>query len=145
MDEFDIEFLNATGAGPSISELYNQSYDGSSGVVEFDGYYYVNNPDVAETNYRKYGRTIPTKEVAMIRIFRHGVKIESKLHIIEIYRRDIIKCTDRISTVDDDDGSEMKVCFFPSNHQRIYFRVLETDPSDKSCAQLKEDWGRDLC
>lgn len=145
MDEVDIEFVNTTGAGPNISELYNKTFDGSSGIVEFDGYYYVSNPDVAESDYRKYGRTIPTKEVAMIRRFKHGVKVESNLHIIEIYRRDIIECTDRISTIEYDDGSEMKVCFFPSNHQRIYFHILETNPTDESCARLKAEWKLNAC
>lgn len=51
---------------------------------------------------------------------------EERAYMIEIYRRVIHECTDRISEEEDDDGTPMRVCFFPTNLQTIYFRVLET-------------------
>jgi hypothetical protein len=35
-----------------------------------------------------------------------------------------------ISEIDDEDGETMKVCFFPTNRIRLWFRVLE-DMNDK--------------
>ena len=47
-------------------------------------------------------------------------------YVVEIYRRVIHECTDRISEEEDDDGTPMRICFFPTNLQTLYFRVIET-------------------
>ena len=51
--------------------------------------------------------------------------LEYKEYIIEIYRRVIHESTDKISEIEDD-GVPMSVCFFPTDKQTIYFRILET-------------------
>jgi hypothetical protein len=51
-------------------------------------------------------------------------ELENRLFQIEIYKREKIENTDVISTIDDEDGGEMDVCFFPTDIQIIYFKVL---------------------
>jgi len=47
--------------------------------------------------------------------------IEGHAYNIEIYKKVIHDCTDKTSKLDD-----YGICFFPTNTQTIYFRVLET-------------------
>ena len=49
---------------------------------------------------------------------------EKHFYKIEIFKRELYKSTDRYSTIEDD-GEPMRVCFFPTNEQKIYFRILE--------------------
>ncbi len=51
---------------------------------------------------------------------------EEYAYNVEIYKRVVHECTDRISEEEDDDGTPMQICFFPTNRQTLYFRVLET-------------------
>jgi hypothetical protein len=43
---------------------------------------------------------------------------------IEIYKRILLKDTSVAGPVEDTDGVIMNVCFFPTMHQTLYFRVL---------------------
>jgi hypothetical protein len=52
-------------------------------------------------------------------------ELECLQYIVEVYKKVIHENTDVISDIDDGDGENMKVCFFPTNRQTIYFRVLE--------------------
>jgi hypothetical protein len=51
--------------------------------------------------------------------------IEEYMYLIEIYKRVIHESTDKYTEIEED-GMPMKVCFFPTNKQTIYFRILET-------------------
>ena len=52
-------------------------------------------------------------------------ELETLQYIVEIYQKVIHENTDVVSEIDDDDGANTRVCFFPTNRQTIYFRVLE--------------------
>jgi hypothetical protein len=52
-------------------------------------------------------------------------ELECLQYIIEVYKKVIHKNTDVISEIDDGYGENTRVCFFPTNRQTIYFRVLE--------------------
>jgi hypothetical protein len=52
-------------------------------------------------------------------------ELESLQYIIEIYKKVIHENTDVISEIEDNNRDTMRVCFFPTNRQTIYFRVLE--------------------
>ena len=52
-------------------------------------------------------------------------EVESLQYTVEIYKKVIHENTDIISEIDDADGEKANICFFPTNRQTIYFRVLE--------------------
>ena len=52
-------------------------------------------------------------------------RVDQASYKILVERREKIYNTDVVSTIDDADGEDMSVCFFPTDRQRIYFRVLE--------------------
>ena len=127
--------------------------DGKEGSILFDGYYYVedhgppypedSDPDLKPWERpRRYSEWLPKKCMMFMkrretepskeeydevekctRIYYNY--LEQQNYMIEIYKRVIHECTDEISEIEDDDGSPMNVCFFPTNKQTIYFRVLE--------------------
>jgi hypothetical protein len=51
--------------------------------------------------------------------------IDEGLLLIEFTRREIINNTDSYGPVQDEDGSEMNICFFPTDHQRLHFKILQ--------------------
>jgi hypothetical protein len=125
--------------------------DGKEGSIRFDGYYYVEDhpPPYPEDDAlerwerpRRWSEYLPkhammymkrrSKEPCKIERLENGLgtryeytTFEEHAYIIEIYKRVIHEKTDRISEIEDDDGSSMDVCFFPTNNQTIYFRVVE--------------------
>jgi len=133
--------------------------DGKEGSILFDGYYYVEDtsppyPEDNDPNLKPWERprrhsewlpkkcmmfmtrreTEPSKEeydeeTFVTRVFYNI--LEKQQYVIEIYKRDIHDCTDVISQIEDN-GSPMDVCFFPTNKQTIYFRVLEEIKVDNS-------------
>lgn len=134
---------------PYIQELieYNYNEDTKEGQFKFNGYYYVDDatelPKVTflhmtlnEDEPYKVEEVDESNSPFALRMKECGVtcgmctryyfnELENRLFQIEIYKREKIKNTDVISTIDDDDGGEMDVCFFPTDIQIIYFRVLK--------------------
>jgi hypothetical protein len=131
-------------------ESVEYTLEGSGGSICFDGHYYVEDhgppypEDDALEPWRRpnrYRHWLPaTIEYTFLRremepyktdVDEHGSTtsfyktLERRVHRIEVYKREIHHSTDRMSTLDDSDGEEMTVCFFPSNKQTIWFRVLE--------------------
>ncbi len=92
--------------------IYEYINDGKNGSIEFNGYIYYNIGD--ET---KYGKQL---DKALLIIDDITVDIFQ----VEFVKRDIIKKTDKLSLVDDEDFGEMNVCFFPTDHQRVHFKVI---------------------
>ena len=119
--------------------------DGKYGYIHFDGYYYVENhgpPYLGEEalGQRRYNAWLPQTLRMFSQLFEkypykvdvvdnvtksYYKEIESIQYIIKIYRKDIHENTDVVSEIDGGDGENMKICFFPTNRQTIYFRVLE--------------------
>jgi len=132
---------------PYIHDESDTEYicDGKEGSITFDGYYYVEDtappyPD-DEMYQPRCSQWLPQKVIMHVHVretepceeepLENGVRtfyktLEQHFYNIEIYKRVIHECTDRISKVDDSDGEEMNICFFPTNKQTIYFRILET-------------------
>jgi hypothetical protein len=125
--------------------------DGKEGSVCFDGYYYVEDhaPPYPEDDalqpwkrprrndewlpkilkmymkrYEKEPRRTEVSEKGVTSLFYHT--LEEHFYTIEIYKRTTHASTDRISEEEDEHGLPMSICFFPTNKQTIYFRVLET-------------------
>lgn len=106
--------------------------DGKEGYIHFDGYYYVENhaPPYLEDEglgRRRYDVWLPQKLIMFVQLFEKEAykELECLQYIVEVYKKVIHENTDVISDIDDGDGENMKVCFFPTNRQTIYFRVLE--------------------
>ncbi len=132
---------------PYIERLIGYENDGSEGCIHFDGYYYVY--DGSEEDYVKeseqYEENRLPKRLLMDVIVQetepyHTYRGRSWFRIVshdqfdvEFYRREKIKCTDVISEIEDEDGEPMSVCFFPTNEQRLYFRVKNGANSRNGC------------
>ena len=106
--------------------------DGKEGYIHFDGYYYVENhaPPYLEDEAlgpRRYDVWLPQKLTMFVQLFEKETykELECLQYIVEIYKKVIHENTDVISDIEEGDGENMKVCFFPTNRQTIYFRVLE--------------------
>lgn len=126
MDDIQIHFNTDDSPRPFIDRIFNYKIDGNEGTLEFDGYYYVNDSEEAAAKAaaaydRVYSHTLP-QEVQMIICKDY---ILTHAYEIEIYKREKIENTDKFSIVDEPDGSEMSVCFFPTDRQRIYFKILD--------------------
>ena len=104
-----------------ISELLE--YNEKEGSIHFNGYYYV------EDHAPPYPEVEPWERPTRYNIWLPRVVIMSvykddyKEYTIEIYKRIIHESTDKISEIEED-GEPMRVCFFPTNRQTIYFRIL---------------------
>ena len=126
-------------------EPIEYSCDGKEGYIHFNGYYYVENhapPYLKDEalRQRRYDVWLPQK-LKMITQLRekepykeevvdnvttsYYKELECLQYIIEVYKKVIHKNTDVIGEIGDDDGENTRVCFFPTNRQTIYFRVLE--------------------
>ena len=122
--------------------------DCSEGSITFDGYYYVEDhgppypedellpfcerperrsqylPQIVDMHVHVCER-IPYREEKIGDFLYINYKtIENHMYKVEIYKRVIHECTDQISELEED-GEIMHVCFFPTDKQTIYFRILE--------------------
>lgn len=134
---------------PYIQELIDYKYNDvtKEGQIKFNGYYYVDDerelPKVTfmhmilnEEEPYKVEDVTDTDSSFSLRMKELGIvcgtctkyyynELENRLFKIEFYKREKIENTDVISRIDDDEGGEMDVCFFPTDIQILYFRVLE--------------------
>lgn len=164
MPKRDVMFTHC-GGPPHIRELHSYTCDGSEGIIEFDGYYRLN--DGTDDCYVSC-KSLPAKEIISAQLLSdtprivsrpnrssHVIELDSyttfenmsytsydiledNLYLIEVYRRETIECTNQISTIEDEDGEEMNVCFFPTDRQRLYFRVLEIISSNTRFVELRD-------
>ena len=103
-----------------ISELLE--YNEKEGSIHFNGYYVEDHappyPEVESwERHTRYNIWLP--RVVIMSVY----KDDYKEYTIEIYKRIIHESTDKISEIEED-GEPMRVCFFPTNRQTIYFRIL---------------------
>ncbi len=125
MEDLQIYFNNDQAPRPFINIVFNYENNGTEGILEFDGYYYVNDSELEpnqSVSYQRYQHSLP-QELQML-VCKDCLLISA--YEIEIYKREKIENTDKFSIVNEPDGSEMSVCFFPTDRQRIYFKVLDT-------------------
>ena len=115
-----------------ICKLHDYSNTGEDGHIEFNGYIYY---DIG--NETQYNRSLTKSLLCMTEYSTEGVVnsdapeittyscIQHHMYEVEFYRREIITNTNAYSTLEEEGyDSKMKVCFFPTDHQRIYFKVL---------------------
>lgn len=141
MDKYDIEFI-ANHQYPHMMEVYDFACDGERGEVEFDGYYTAH--DVSECEPPEY--SMPKESYLLVKKYREGgprIWMEpsdvsgyvtrhtefcrdSYIYRVLIERRVKLQNTNSWSEDVDDDGRVYTVCYFPTDRQRLWFRVLET-------------------
>jgi hypothetical protein len=123
---------------PYIQKLidYSVNKDTKEGHIQFNGYYYVEDNDfpiimpfITELHEDKPSK----KEIMPNGTTEYTFEtLETSFYHVEFYKRDTIIDTSVTSTIEDEDGEEMNVCFFPTAEQKIYFRVLKEFDDDKS-------------
>ena len=151
----EIHFYNASSEDTRTPYILGQepieyTFDGKEGSIYFDGYYYVEDHappypedddiDICERE-RRHDEWLPKKAIMFTTLREtEPSKVETRedgsihteynylekdMYMIEIYKREKDEVTNQYSDMGDEyDG--MKVCFFPTRKQRIFFRVLET-------------------
>jgi hypothetical protein len=126
-----VGFAQSVHPWPFMRKVFALTFDGSDGTIEFDGHYYVGDPE----SPRQGRKNLPTTEFLLVK--KEGEERECDMYVVEIMRRETLDCTDVISEVEDEGGGKMNVCFFPTDRQRLYFRVLEKNPTHKRYEQLR--------
>jgi hypothetical protein len=124
--------------------------DGNEGSITFDGYFYVEDhpppypeDEGLEFRPRRHAHWLPKKQLLSVTLRETEEKetptdisgtytitykiFETRQYIVEVYKKVIHECTDQYGDLGEDweDGTPMKVCFFPTNKQTLYFRILE--------------------
>ena len=148
MDKYSFDIIRNSTNNPYFEEVFDYKCDGEKGELEFNGYYYVN--DASDTD-KQFGCSLPKEELLYViekldipprkwneeRSFPFNGEnhvlmgecseqvVNEHLYKILVERREKIENTSEYGPVEDDDGETMNVCFFPTYHQKIYFRILE--------------------
>jgi hypothetical protein len=101
--------------------------DEKEGTIYFNGYYYVLNE---EFPIRMFFSTV-LYEDEPYEVTQNGSDtykrykvLEKKFYEVEVYDREKLKDTSEFGEMEDEDGSRMRVCFFPTHEQKIYFKVI---------------------
>lgn len=117
------------GREPYIQEFIDYTLDGANGYIHFNGYYYV--PD-EEFPKRIFFITGLNEVVASEEGYTKYELQDAHMYEVDIFKRDIVRKTDQISEIEDEDGTPMRVCFFPTNEQKLHFRVLNEFKSQEA-------------
>jgi hypothetical protein len=128
------DFYIKSPRGPRIEYLIDYTISDREGYIHFDGYYYVLDDELPIHIF--YSTTLYEDKPYEIVETKYGPhekykEIEEKYYEIEIYKIEKIKNTSEFGEMEDEDGSTMKVCFFPTHEQKIYFRIINEFKSDK--------------
>jgi len=133
MGKYDIHFqkvnpedFNVPYVRHGDSVVYESN--GNEGTLAFNGYFYVENDPEDSKKPRRYSESLPKKVFMSLRHYDEEPykEYENVFYKIEIYKVELYESTNEISEIDGDDGEEpMRVCFFPTNKMKIWFRILE--------------------
>jgi hypothetical protein len=139
MSAFFVEFYslkNTTHDEPIlfIDRDYPTSYncDNHEGTFTFNGYYYVENhppPYVEDMKLKSYERPFRYSHYLPKTLglyIKSNTTSEEHYYVVEIYKMTLHENTNKYSTINDDDDSEIHVCFFPTHNQTVHFKILET-------------------
>jgi hypothetical protein len=143
MDELrHFQFFSKERRDPYIMRVIDYQISDTEGSILFDGHYYVLNEEFPIKT--TYNMTLREKEPYEEGTTENGTyakyrNIEDKWYEIEIYDRVKIEDTSKISEVEDDDGSPMRVCFFPTHEQKIMFRVINSFNSSAAFFNQEEN------
>ena len=122
------QFFSKDQRNPYIIRLIDYTISDKEGSIEFDGHYYVLDEEFTIRTF--YNTTLREEKPYEEEISDEGHitkyrNLEDTYYEIEIYNRQKLEDTSRVSEIDDEDGSLMRVCFFPTHKQKILFRVIK--------------------
>ena len=118
MKPIECTFSNETMRAPFVKQVL--SYDLSEGVLEYDGYFNTEEnllPLECTLNLYQLEET-PYKVEGFRSFFKY---VFQELCLIEIVKHEIFEDTSVFSEADEDG---MKICYMPTNREKIWFRVL---------------------
>lgn len=125
-DSRHFEFFDKRHRRPYIEYLLDYDITGNSGCIHFGGYYYVMDEEFPTRIF--FITTLYEDEPYEIKETKYGEEkkyrtIETKYYEVDIYKREILKNTSEYDEVDED-GGKMKICYFPTHEQKIYFKII---------------------
>jgi hypothetical protein len=128
MSSREFEFHTKDRRNPYIDEVIDYNVSEDKGYIYFNGYYYVLNEEFPIRMF--FTSTLyedePTEVVEIDGNTRKRYKVlETVYYEVEIYDREKLKDTSEFGEMEDEDGSRMRVCFFPTHEQKIYFKVIK--------------------
>jgi hypothetical protein len=124
------EFYPNPLRNPYIEELFEYNVSDTEGLIHFNGHYYV---QMEELPVRCFFNTYVREEKPYnVEGNSSSYRIlEEDFYEVEIYDIEKIVNTSSYDEVDDEDGSKMKICYFPSHEQKIKFKIINKFNSDK--------------
>lgn len=121
------EFFTKDHRDPYIHDLIEYNISETDGFIHFDGYYYVLNEEFPQRVFfnTRVREEKPYEEETTEEGYRAKYKIvEDLFYEIEIYDRVKIENTSSYDEVEEEDGSKMRICYFPTYEQKIFFKVI---------------------
>lgn len=108
---------------PYIEELIEYNISETEGLLHFDGHYYV---QMEELPVRCFFNTfIREKEPFKVEDNTCSYRLlDEEFYEIEIYDIEKLVNTSSYDEVEDEDGSKMRICYFPSHEQKIKFKII---------------------
>jgi len=105
---------------PYIRTLFSYDINEKHGTIEYNGYFYIEDNKFPSEYMMCINKRedMPYKIEGNTRYYKHAM---SYLYKIRIYRRVVIENTNVYSGEEDN----MRVCFFQTNRERLYFDVIE--------------------
>ena len=123
-------FFGAPGLdAPYCRELL--SYDISGGWMLFNGYFHAQNEKLPLQCSMSLTQ-MEEKPYMIERGVEYYNNVFQELYFIEITKREFLEDTSEYSEEIDEDGTPMKICFFPTHHIKIWFRVIAKDVTKNS-------------
>jgi hypothetical protein len=128
MDELRrFEFYSKDRRDPYIQKVIEYNVSETEGFIHFDGYYYVMNEEFPKRVF--FNTTLREDKPYEEETKRDGHHakyriLEDEFYEVEIYDRVKMNNTSSYDEVEEDDGSKMRICYFPTHEQKIYFKVI---------------------
>jgi hypothetical protein len=130
MDSYrSFQFFSKNRRDPYIQEVFDYTINDQTGVIHFDGYYYVENEEFPRRTF--YVTQLVESEPYQSEVNEQGLVVnsyktlEEKFYEIEIFDRVKLKNTNEYDEVEEEDGHKMRICYFPTDEQKIYFKVIQ--------------------
>jgi hypothetical protein len=122
------EFFSRERRDPYVEHLIDFNISELAGYIHFNGYYYVMNEEFPKRIF--FNTTVTEEKPYEEKQAEYGYEykyrtIEDKFYEVEIYDRVKIKNTSSYDEVEEEDGSKMSICYFPTHEQKIHFKVLK--------------------
>jgi hypothetical protein len=122
------EFFSRERRDPYVQHLIDFYINEKEGYIHFDGYYYVMNEEFPKRIF--FNTTVREEKPYEEKETENGYEckyrvIEDKFYEVEIYDRIKMVNTSSYDEVDED-GSKMRICYFPTHEQKILFRVINS-------------------